>query len=251
MTAPVVLSASSVQTFLRCGHQWYLAYVVGLREPPNFAMTVGLATHSAIEHNFLQKVSSKEDVTAEEMVDVFSDNFDSLAAEVEDDKEDPGEAKDSGVKLVRLHRREVSPAIQPVWVEQAGQFEIDGIPYSFTVDVTDDKLRVRDTKTKKQAPSSIEEYMLGMTGYALGFRHETGQVETDVVIDALVRSKVPRYVPLYGGQVDDRRITAFRNTIHTISEGVGAGSFEPNGLAGKGVCDWCGFRNRCKYQGRS
>lgn len=182
------------------------------------------------------------------MTDVFSDNFDSIAGDIEDPEEPIGIAKDSGIKLVRLHRREVSPIIQPVWVEKAGQLTINGIPYSWTMDVVDDKDRVRDTKTKARAPR-LEDYMLQMTGYALGFRQETGRTESDVVIDGLVRGKVPHYIPLYGGQVSDQRISSFAATLGAVSNGIEAGDFIPNGLT-NGACNWCGYADICKYRKR-
>jgi len=246
MTNPVVLSGTSLQTFLRCGHQWYLAYIVQLKSPPNVRMVLGIAAHSAVEHNMAQKVITKTDVTAEEMVDVFSDNFDGHVGDVEDD-EDHGKAKDDGIGLVKLHRREVSPLIQPVWVEEAGQLEINDIPYSWTVDIVDDKGRIRDTKTKMRKPT-LEENMLQMTGYALGYRQRTGLVESDIVIDGLVRTKVPQYVPLYaGGSVNDAQIDGFADTFESISGSIGHGDFPPNGLA-SGACSWCGYAKFCKYR---
>jgi hypothetical protein len=107
---------------------------------------------------------------------------------------------------------------------------------------------VRDTKTTKQA-KSIEDYLLGMTGYALGYRHETGLKETDVVIDSLVRTKVPKYVPLYGGQISDQRISSFASVLESASGGINAGSFIPNGLS-NGACRWCGYADRCTYRKR-
>jgi len=246
MAEPVVLSASSVQTFLRCGHQWYLANVVRLREPPKVRMSLGTAAHSAVEHNMVQKILTKTDVDADEMTDVFSSNFDELMTEIEDPDEDIGKAKDDGIGLVKLHRKMVSPMIQPIWVEKAGQLEVDGVPYSWVVDLVDDKDRVRDLKTKKARPR-IDEYLLGMTGYALGFRQETGRKESDIVIDGLVRTKVPQYVPLYGGQVSDQRIESFSDTLGTISHAIERGDFVPNGLT-SGACNWCGFANSCKYR---
>jgi len=248
MPDPVVLSASSLQTYLRCGHQWYLAYVVRLKRPPNVRQVIGLAAHTAVEHNFAQKIESKIDVPTDEMVEVFSDNFDSLAVDIEDPDEPLGSAKDSGVKLVKVHAREVSPAIQPVWVEKAGQFTINDQPYSWTVDLVDDRDRVRDTKTKARAPK-IEDFMLQMTGYALGFRQETGRVESDVVIDALVRTKVPYYLPLYGGQVNDNRIQSFASVVGSVGRSIENGDFIPNGLT-NGACSWCGYADICKYRKR-
>jgi CRISPR/Cas system-associated exonuclease Cas4 (RecB family) len=246
MTNPVVLSGTSLQTFLRCGHQWYLANIVQLKSPPNVRMVLGIAAHSAVEHNMAQKIVTKADVSVEEMVDVFSDNFDGAVDAVEDD-EDHGKAKDDGIGLVKLHRREVSPLIQPIWVEEAGQLEINDIPYAWTVDIVDDKGRIRDTKTKMRKPT-LEENMLQMTGYALGYRERTGLTESDVVIDGLVRTKVPQYVPLYyGGSVNDERIDAFASALGSVAEAINVGSFPPNGL-NNGACSWCGYASVCKYR---
>lgn len=246
MTHPVVLSGTSLQTFLRCGHQWYLANVVQIKSPPNVRMVLGISAHLAVEHNMAQKIVSREDVSLFEMLDVFSDNFDAHVDEVEDD-EDHGKAKDDGVKLVRLHHRAVSPLIQPIWVEEAGQLEINDIPYAWTVDIVDDKSRIRDTKTKMRKPT-LEENMLQMTGYALGYRQRTGLIESDVVIDGLVRTKVPQYVPLYGGgAVNDAQIGAFAAALESTAHAIGAGSFPPNGL-NNGACSWCGYASICKYR---
>jgi len=245
MTQPVVMSGTSLQTFLRCGHQWYLANVVQLKSPPNVRQVLGIAAHLAVEHNMAQKIVTKVDVSAEEMVDVFATDFDAHEGDVEDD-EDHGKAKDDGVGLVRLHHREVSPLIQPIWVEEAGQLEINGIPYSYTIDIVDDKGRVRDTKTKMRRPT-LEENMLQMTGYALGYRQRTGLIETDVVIDGLVRTKVPQYVPLYGGTVNDEEVSAFADTLEGVAQAVGNGDFLPNGL-NNGACSWCGYASYCKYR---
>lgn len=245
MTEPVVLSGTSVQTFLRCGHQWYLANVVRLKSPPNVRQVLGIAAHSAVEHNMAQKITTKTDVPAEEMVDVFSDNFDEFVDEVEDD-EDHGRAKDDGIGLVRLHRAQVSPLIQPIWVEEAGQLTINDIPYSWTIDIADDKGRVRDTKTKMRKPT-LEENMIQMTGYALGYRERTGLIETDVVIDGLVRTKVPQYVPLYGGTVNDERVDSFAATLQSVAQTIEHGDFLPNGL-NNGACSWCGYASICKYR---
>jgi hypothetical protein len=233
-------------TFLRCGHQWYLGNVVRIKSPPNVRQVLGIAAHTAVEHNMAQKVVSKMDVTAEEMVDVFTTEFDAMEPDVED-TEDHGVAKDDGVGLVRLHHNEVSPLIQPIWVEEAGQLAIDDIPYSWTIDIVDDKMRVRDTKTKARRPT-LEDSMLQMTGYALGFRQKTGLLESDVVIDGLVRTKKPQYVPLYlGGTVNDDRINSFAATLGSAAQAIERGDFVPNGL-NNGACGWCGYADICKYR---
>ena len=137
--------------------------------------------------------------------------------------------------------------IAKVCMVEAGQLEINDIPYSWTVDIVDDKQRIRDTKTKMRKPT-LEENMLQMTGYALGYRQRTGMIESDIVIDGLVRTKVPQYVPLYaGGSVNDDQVNSFVATLETVATSITGGDFPPNGLA-SGACSWCGYASVCKYR---
>lgn len=245
MSDPVVLSASSVATFLRCGQQWFYAYVERIVSPPSIRQTLGVAAHAAIEHNMSQKSYSGTDLPEEEVLDSFSDHWDRLVVDVEDKQdEDPGKAKDSGSKLVRLHHREVAPGIQPFWVEEPVQFAVNGIPYSGTIDLVDDRNRIRDWKTTKRTPTQAN-YLLQMTGYALAYRQLTGEVESEVVLDYLIRTKLPQYLPVAsGGPIDNTSIVKFADIVERVYSAIDAGHFVPNGLVNN-ACSWCGYRNIC------
>jgi CRISPR/Cas system-associated exonuclease Cas4 (RecB family) len=246
----LILSASSVSTFLRCGHQWYLAYVEGVKSPPSLAMARGLAVHKAVEHNMEQKVVSHEDVPVGDMLDAFSTSWDSISADGlrMDEDADPGEAKDHGIALTTLHHAEVSPLIQPIWVEKPVQFAINGITYSGQIDLADEMGRIRDTKTTKNRPKP-ESYLFGMTGYALAARQLTGEVETDTILDYVVATKTPYYFPVAaGGPVTDDDIVRFANTIDVVAESIEAGRFVPNGIMSIGTCEYmCGYKDICPY----
>lgn len=182
------------------------------------------------------------------MEDVFADEYDELALEMEpSEDENPKQGKDSGIKAVRKHHEVVSPSIQPIMVEQAVSFEVNGVPYSGWVDTVDDKRRIRDTKFVARTPSKVtRDHQLAMTGYALGYRHLTGEVESEVVLDNVVRlKKEPKYVPIAsGGPVPDTAIASFARTVTGVSEGIQKGVFLPNGLENN-ACSWCGFREIC------
>ena len=244
MTVPLVLSASSVVTFLRCGQQWYFAHVAGIKSPPSLRQALGVAAHAAIEVNMRQKIDSTLDLELDDVLDAFSTNYDTEIAEVETPEEDPGDLKDRGVRLMTLHHTEVAPKIQPLWVEQPVQFNVNNIPYSGIVDVVDDRHRVRDWKTTGQKPRPGS-YLLNMVGYALGYRQATGETETEVVLDYLVRTKVPQYIPIAsGGPIDQTAIVSFAGTIEQVAAAIQAGTFVPNGLL-SGACSWCGYKNIC------
>lgn len=193
-----------------------------------------------------QKSYSGIDLPEEAVLDAFSDRYDALAPDVEseDEDEDPGKAKDSGIGLVRLHHREVAPKIQPFWVEEPVQFAIDDIPYTGTIDLVDDKNRIRDWKTSKRKPTQIS-HVLQMTGYALAYRHLTGDTESEVVLDYLIRTKQPQYLPIAsGGPIDGDAIVRFASIVGEVHAAISTGRFLPNGLMSN-ACSWCGFKNIC------
>lgn len=242
------LSKSSVSTFLRCGQQWFYAYVMKVKRPPSLRQAIGIAGHSAVEANFSQKIITKADVPADVVEDVFADEFDDMAPDVEpEEDEDMKTGKDSGIKAVRKHHEEVAPHVQPIMVEQAVNFEINGVPYSGWVDLVDDRKRVRDTKFVGKTPSKVtRDHQLSMIGYAVGYRQLTGEVESEVMLDNVVRLKrEPKYVPIAsGGPVTDAAIASFARTVTGVSEAIQKGVFVPNGLENN-ACSWCGYKDIC------
>ena len=250
MSDPVVLSGSSINTFLRCGQQWYFAYIEKLKSPPNLKQVVGIATHRAVEVNMAQKVTTKLDLPVSDVLDAFSESYDSQLPEVEDD-DDPGEAKDSGIAITRLYQTEVAPPIQPLWVEQEIQFAINGQPYSGVIDLVEEREGVfgpehiiRDTKTTGRKPTG-EGHAIAMTGYAVAFRHKTGMKESDIALDYLVRTKKPYYLEVKNsGPIADDAIAQFGSIVGAVGKAIEAESFVPNGLQNN-ACSWCGYTAVC------
>ena len=245
-----LLSASSVTTFLRCGMQWYYGYVAAVKSPPSLKQARGLAVHKAVEVNMRQKITSRLDLPVADVEDACATEYDILSGDVEDDKAEIGAYKDSSVKLARIHTKLIAPEIQPVWVEQPVQFKINDIPFSGQVDILDEESRIRDTKTTARKPTA-DSYILNMTGYALSYRQITGTVETDTVLDYLVATQKPYYLPVMaGGPVSDDEIVRFANIVESVAAAIQAGRFVPNGLA-SGACSWCGYKFICPaYQRR-
>lgn len=255
---PDLLSASSVTTFLRCGRQWYFAYVAGIRLPPTLKQARGVAVHKAVEINMAQKVSSTVDLPVEDVIDAYDTAWrengqDGFAA---DATLKEGEVKDKGQELIVLYHTTVAPKIQPIWVEQSVQFKINGIPFSGQIDQAEEvpgprhaetletRLVIRDTKTTARKPNG-ESYLLNMTGYALAARQLTGEKEADTVLDYLVATKVPQYQEVrMGGPITDAQINRFATVVEDVSAAISAGRFTPNGLV-SGACSWCGFRPIC------
>jgi RecB family exonuclease len=258
MAEPVALSASSVNTYLRCGYQWYLAYVMQIKSPPSLKQARGISVHAAIEVNMTQKKESQRDLPIQDVLDAYRTSFAKTAEDVPEQSK-IGEFTDSGVALTRKYQVEVSPGIQPIWVEEPVAFDLavarpdDStliIPWTGSVDLVDSYGRVRDTKTTSRKPHGAD-YKLNMTGYALGYRHFTGQIEDEIILDYLVATKKPYYYPVKsGGPVPGEDLRAFSATAETVIKGITAGSFPPNGVQSN-ACSWCGYRSRCPYVSRT
>jgi RecB family exonuclease len=209
-------------------------------------MMLGIAAHEAVETNFSQKLVTRLDLPPEAVTAAFSDAFDRMVDEVDDDpKETKDQAKDSGVALIEKYQEEVAPTIMPLYVEQEIQFAIDGVPYAGFIDLVDDTGRVRDLKTTRRKPSSRQDYTLAMTGYAVGYRELTGKIETGITLDYMVRTQKPYYYPAAtNGPISDEGIATFATILSGVSESVQRGIFLPTGL-NSGACSWCGYQKIC------
>jgi len=253
----LVLSASSVTTFLRCGKQWYYAYVAGVKSPPSLRAIRGIAVHAAVEMDMRQKMTTQVDVPVADMIDAYDTSWHEETVNgfaISD--ENPGQVKDKGVELIELYHRDVAPTIQPVMVEEPIQFNINGQAYSGQIDLgsevdyepdwgpTERRLVIRDTKTTGRTPAEGT-YLLNMTGYAISQRQVTGKPEADTVLDYLIALKEPVYKEIrMGGPITDAQIRQFAGVIDDVSSAVNAGRFVPNGII-SGACSWCGYKATC------
>ena len=262
-SSPDVLSGSSVNTYLRCGKQWEFAYVLQLRRPPSIKQGLGIAAHEAVGFNMEQKTLTYMDLSVEEVTEKFVDTWDHMADEIDDvtnvertdertgkttrtRKETKGQAKDSGIKAVEIHHTEVAPGIQPIWVEREISFRLnDEIEWTGVFDLADDRGRVRDWKFVSKKPQDAGGYMIPMIGYALGYRQISDSIESEVVLDHIVRTQEPYYLPIpSGGPITDEAIRQFAAIVTEVRRGINASIFNPNGLHSH-ACGWCGYADIC------
>jgi RecB family exonuclease len=242
----LMLSASSVSTYLRCGKQWEFAYVQKIKAPPTVRQALGIAAHEAFEENMLTKMVTQIDLPLEAVQAAFSDSYDRQVLDMEgvyDPDDPPARAKDQGIQLVSMQHRDIAPGIMPLLVEQPIQFEINGVIWTGTIDLVDGRYVLRDWKTSQRKPSSTASYLLAMTGYALGYRQASGQIESDVQLDFMVRykKKEPAYYPVpSGGPVPDHAIHSFADTVGRVQAAIMSNIFLPNGPQSF-ACSWCGY----------
>jgi len=249
MSDPLVLSGSSLEGFFRCPKQWEIINIRGIRNPPNVKTTLGVSAHTAVEHNYRQKITSKVDEPLDVVLDVFSSTYDTAIYDVESPEEHAGKAKDSGIGLIKVHHSRVAPHVQPAMVEEPGQLTINGIAYSWVIDLVDDEDIVRDLKTTMRSPDP-NGHWVQVVGYATAFRQRTGRIEKGAVLDYLVRAsakKAADYVPVAWAPFDSSTVNAFASQVRTAHDMMLAGHFPATGVAQgrQGPCSWCGVRAWC------
>jgi hypothetical protein len=241
-----VLSGSSLNTFLRCARQWEYAYVYRYKRPPKLRMVTGTAGHKGLEVHLLSKRETHEDGPLDVALDAYSDSFDLEVQEAEDaSTAERGEWKDKGARSVKLWHKEVAPTIRPKLVEQPVSFRINGVPWTGTLDLSDENNVIIDHKFPNRTPTDGGSYLVNLVGYAIGFRELTGEIETQVRLDNIVQLKTPKIVKISSdGPVTDQAIAAFADTVESATRSIQAGIFPPNGLSGN-ACSWCGYTSIC------
>jgi len=254
MAEDFVLSASSLNTYLRCGRQWFYAYVMGVKAPPSLRAIRGTAVHSAVELNMRQKLDSKTDLLMDVVLDGYSDAYDAAVGEGFEARKDetPGSVKDAGIGLVKIYHTDVAPGIDPILVEQPISFTVNGRTWTGQIDLADRKsdvwgsgIRVRDTKTSSSKPKP-EQYKVNMTGYSIGAEMLIpNEPVVAITFDYLVATKTPYYTEISSGPVTDGQKAAFGSLVDEVGELIEKGAFPANGLTNPGVCDWCGYRSMC------
>lgn len=248
-TQPRRWHQSEINMFLTCGKQWEFRYVQGIKTPPKAALTIGSSVDAAVTHNLIEKIKTGADLPEEAVLDAFSTDFDIRAKETEWDKdEDPGEQKDMGARLVKLHHEKAAPTIQPETVQESFVIETDaGYELGGTIDVVEKTGVIVDTKTSKT--SYAEDSVSGAIQPALyDFAYEAlrGKPASGFRYDVLVKTKTPKYQPV-AGKVSERDRAWFFETVSRVHKAAEAGIALP-APEDSWVCSpkWCGYWSLCK-----
>jgi len=259
------ISATQHTMAARCMEQYRRRYICGERIPPGIALLQGSAFHTGAEHNMRQKIESHEDLPAPEIVEAAAAGFEERVAGGYILSEDEaargaklvlGEAKDQLVGLVWCHAAEQAPDYQPVAVEHTTRILFPHATHDMlaVTDLRDDKGRVVDFKTAARKPPQADaDTSVQLTIYAAAYQIETGESPSEVRLDVVTKTKVPKrhVLPSHRDRHDFRallsRLNAMLATIAVFSEkGV-----EPWPAAPVGAwwcCDkFCGYWRTCPH----
>lgn len=243
------LSATAINMYLRCPQQYYFRYCEGMKSPPGAALTLGLSFHRGTAKNYEQKIETHEDLPIDDVLDVFSTQFDAGAHDtvwVENEK--PGDIKDSGIVTLKEYQRVLAPTVQPVAVEQKFNLSFKKKDYKFVgyVDLVDDQDVIIETKTTGKKPAEPKfDHTLQLTAYATGYRATKKKKETGVRIDYAVNKAKPEVVS-YPLEIGDGQIEFLWKLVARVAHGIESELWIPN--RGSFLCShrWCGYADRCE-----
>ena len=253
------VSHSQMDMYWRCPEQYRRRYMEKEVIPPGIAMLQGTGVHRAAEANFTQKIESRIDLPAKEIIEIGAAAFDAEQAGGYALTEDEmsigaakvlGDAKDKLVQMVAVHAMEQAPDYQPVAVEHKTRIVFPNATHDLLAitDLRDDRRRVTDFKTAARKKSEGEVHSsIQLTIYAAAYRIDTGEPCEEVRFDVLTKTKVPQRQVLRSS----RTVADFQALINRVNVTLGAinaGSFPP-ASPGSWCCSprWCGYWATCPY----
>jgi RecB family exonuclease len=233
-----VLSPSQVRTFVDCQARWYFKYSVGLPDPKNSRLALGIAVHEALRANFEEKLEAKEDLAIAGVVAVFRDAWaEQAATAVFQEVEDPNDFRDLGEVLVEKYMAEAAPRIKPAAVELPVRGEIGGVQVQGKVDLVDTAGTVIDVKTAAKKPNGFSpDYVFQLATYRQIVPGASGRGR----IDTLTKTKTVQLVQ-QSFEVSEADVRVTANLYPLAQEGMRSGLYMPN--RGSNLCS----RHNCPF----
>lgn len=254
------ISATQLDMACRCPAQYERRYIDGDVLPPGIAILSGKGFHKGAETNMRQKIASRVDLPASEIVDAAVAAFETEAAGgyVLSEDEDSrgagvvvGEAKDRLANMARVHAEQQAPDYQPVLVEKSVRIALPNAPRDLLgiIDLADEQDRVTDFKTgsrKKNQDDADGSVQLSI--YDAAFRAEMGRAPSEVRLDTIVGQKTKTDRQVLVSHRDDNDFSALANRINVVTSMIQAGIFAP-ASPGSWWCSprWCGYWSTCKF----
>jgi hypothetical protein len=252
------ITQSMLGMFLRCPHQFERRYLRGEIIPPGIAARRGSATHKAAQINHEQKLHSKADLPVDDLQDAARDHYVKLIRDegvfipkdqIAEKDSLLAKGMDAAIRLTKLYRESLAPAIQPLLVEE--KMIIDAgldLPLQGTIDVLTADHWLPDLKTADKSKGAEEaDHSLQLTFYAGLVAHQTGGWPQKISLEILVNNKEPKLqsLPTIRGPEDWGNLLL---RIHLMLNQIRAGLFPPCD-PGAWICSpqWCGYFWTCTY----
>lgn len=244
------LSASQIGMYQRCPMQYEFRYVKGIKKAPNSGLILGISVHKGVETNYLHKFKTKKPAKLSEVLDAFSDRWEEGKKGADFEGKNPGQVKDTGVQMSKMHYDKLAPAVQPLEKPEYGfEIAIPGVRKKFVgyIDVLAKVLSipmaVLDNKTTRRRFNQFEtDLSVQLTSYVYAVKSifkKKAVAGLDVVAQTSKEVTATRFIT----QRDDAQLKRFEKTVQGIEAGIKSGIFYPTDNSSH--CSWCGYNDIC------
>jgi hypothetical protein len=245
------LSPSSLAMFLRCNKQWAYRYLDGIKIPPKGVMVLGSCYHEGIAAGFRHKMNTGEEPTLELVQDAFDskwanirahnvlmDEEEALPFDAIDWEADPGELKDTGMKLLSIYEKAVAPKLNPLIVEETQTLDVDGVRIVMIPDlVTENKIIDHKVKARRFSEDDLKQDLQATCYYLKNrkpfeFHLALRQVKPCIEIQSAPRNGT------------DTKF--FTELVSKVWEAIQGGIFYPRPMGYQCTPKWCGYWDICR-----
>jgi RecB family exonuclease len=251
------LSHSQISAYQSCPMVYYFRYEKGIKTAPAAAMVFGTSIHSALEHNFSQKVLSHRDVPASVALDVFRDSWKAAAITAVFDaekNESPEAFLEQGLAMIDKYMEEMAPNIQPKYVELRFTLNVPGLDRDVVgyIDLVDENDVIIDHKTTKMTPNNLTLAKNNqLVLYRMAYRKRYGRDPSGLRYDYLIRKTnrdgsfkgveiLP--IPIHKTEANER---ALIETYIIIEQAMALKQYYPNPSHFGCTPSGCGYWNDC------
>lgn len=252
-------SASQIDMYCRCPESYRRRYEEKEIIPPGIGALRGKGMHGGAAVNMRQKIESRRDLPAREIIDAGIAAYEAeakggvmLTAEEAATGVDSllASTKDDLVAILDVHAKQQAPAYQPIFVEHLVRLELPAAPRDLlgVIDIGTAE-GVVDFKTAKRSKSQSDaDGSIQLTIYAALYAAETGRQADFVSLDSIIQTKKETKRQVLLSDRDEADFRALANRINAVQKGIDAGSFPP-AAPGSWNCSekWCGYYRTCPF----
>lgn len=260
-----VISATRIDTYIRCGMQYYYREVEGVKSPPGIALHIGIATHEAGEVDLRHKMEHGTLMKDDEVADAARDAFANSTAlegvefspeEKSKQKKTLGEAVDQSVKCAIEYHTQVSPGVEPIAIERPWGMKLnDRWRMTGHIDIQEAH-RIRDIKTQKNSPKPVDKggemkgsHLDQLLTYATGVYVNDKKIVEEAVVDVVPKLKKKEgKVVTYSVKPTRDALVKRIDRAEMVTRAIDQGVFLPAD-PDHWICSekFCGYWDRCPF----
>jgi len=243
------VSASRLNTFHSCRLKFYFNYVLGLARSKTAAQHIGSTVHFTLKLWNLARWRRQiiPDGWLREQFELFWTEDQEGAIAWEDGEQEESKAKAWALLNTYFSQSPIPPNEPAEGVEVSVEADLGTTKLIGIIDLVRSGGRIVEFKTTGQTPNPEKaEHILELqcSCYAVMYREATGQTDTAVELNCLVKTKAPKLVVTTLPAMSAKQETRLLKTVDSYLEGVQRQDWVPS--PSPMACACCEFFNECR-----